>query len=270
VSAPATTAPGLPQNLLDVGLGSLGVTRRPVEVRSPRGPIRVPLTSGFFRIDRREYRASPRPVSLTRKMLNSVLWRLARAGLFETGRWADVAGDRGYGDWLGVPPSRYDVLNLPGVPGATVFGDFDDPVGFDGLGPYDGVLCLNSYTYSRRPEVAVANTFGLLRPGGIAVLDFPVSHYWYAGDDGDHWQTYNPFLVDTLVRAHCGDYVIVPVGNLVHAAADFYGRRGWLKPWSGLLHAAGLLLGRLDSSPQTALHYVVLALKAGASAGTLG
>lgn len=251
-----------PQGRLATCLKSLGVSINPAVVQAPSGSLRIPLTTGYNRIARHEYRASPRPVSLMRKMLNAMLWRLTRTGLFEQGHWVDVAGYRGYGDWLGIPPQRYDILNLPGVPGATVSGDFDNPTGFALPQQYDGVLCLNSFIHSRRPEVAVANTFSLLRQGAVAVLDFPVTHYWYYGDDGEHWQTFNPFLVDTLVRPHCNGYVIIPVGNLFHAFVDYYSRRNRLKGYSSLLHAAGLFFGRLDSSPYTALHYIVLAVKA--------
>ena len=217
----------------------IGVEPVPMELADRTlGVVRVPLTSGIYRVARHEYRGSPRPWSLMRKLLNGVLCRTARTGLFQEGRWVDVGGSRLYGDWLGIPHERYEVLNLPGVADATIAGDMDREGGMELGALFDGVLCLNTFIYARSPEIAIANTAALLKPGGTAVLDFPMSHYWYIGEDGSHWQTFNPFQITNLLHPHFPEFFIVPIGNMLQSCLNYYARRRRLRSASGLIHAA--------------------------------
>src|SRR6267142_5874842 len=156
------------------------------------GEVVVPLTSSFVRARPSDYKDSPNRVSLNRKLLNASLFRLTRTGIFSRGRWLDIGGSRAYGDWLKVPPARYDIFNLPESPDTTVAGDFNNGESIDYSKQYDGLISLNCLYMAMKPEAAVDNIMRLLKPQGLAVLDFTSNAYWYVSEDGDHWMTFNP------------------------------------------------------------------------------
>jgi hypothetical protein len=222
------------------------------------GEVDIPLTTNFVDIRASSYRGSPRPVSLNRKLQNSFLARLSSAGVFATGRWLDAGGTRAYGDWLGFEKDRYDILNLPGVPDATIEGSWDDAASFTVTRKYDGLLTLNGLFLSRDYRIALANLFATLRSGAMVVLDFNSIPYWYTSSDGDHSVTFNPLVIAAEMQKYLKAYVIVPIGNLVCGAADYYARRLKSRPMSNLVHSVAATIARLDRSPRTALDYIAV------------
>lgn len=67
---------------------------------------------------------------------------------------------------------------------------------------YDGLISLNCLYMAMKSEVAVDNIMRLLKPGGLAILDFTSHAYWYVSEDSDHWMTINPLQVTNLVRPY--------------------------------------------------------------------
>lgn len=238
---------------------SLGVkmSRRTISTQD-MGEMDVPLTTGLVHAKPSEYSDSPRAVSIGRRLQNAFLFRLAATGIFSEGVWLDVGGTRSYGDWLKIPPGRYEVFNLAGVPGTTVVGDFNDADSMDFSRQYDGLISLNSLYMARRPETAVANIMRLLRPGGLAVLDLSVHAYWYVSDDGDHWATFTPLQAADLLSPYMENFLLVPVGNLFEACLDYYARRSKFRQFQQLIRAIGLFVGRRDRDPRTAMHYMAI------------
>src|SRR6185436_16912761 len=105
----------IPDDLLQ----KLGIRLNAFRSGSADSSMSIPLTTAFTSAKKSEYLASPRAVSVSRKLLNSLLFRLKQTGLFNEGNWIDIGGSRVYGDWLGVAKERYDVFNLPQVSDAT-------------------------------------------------------------------------------------------------------------------------------------------------------
>lgn len=227
------------------------------------GEVSVPLTSSFVRARPADYQYSPNLVSLKRKLLNAFLFRLSQTEMFSRGDWLDIGGSRAYGNWLRVPPARYDIFNLPEVPDTTVSGDFNNAASIDYSKQYDGLISLNCLYMARKSEVAIANIMRLLKPRGLAVLDFTAHAYWYVSEDGDHWMTFNPLQVTHLVRPYMENFLIVPIGNLFEACADYYARRIRIQSafMGQLVRAAGHVIGRMDRQPHTAMHYIVVGQK---------
>ncbi len=225
--------------------------------------ISIPLTTAFVSCSRAEYSGSPRAFTISRQLENAFLNRLKRAGAFSSGEWLDIGGTRHYGEWLKISPPRYHVFNLPNTPETTVEGDFDDADTMDFSKLYDGLISLNCLYMSRNPQKALTNIFRLLKPGGLALLEFSSHHYWYLSEDGEHWSTFNPWTVTNLIQPFMTDFLIVPVGNLFQACVDYYARKKQARILSIdlLLRNAGHFMGRYDLEPRTAMHYFLIGKK---------
>src|SRR6185295_2848711 len=98
---------------VDSLLESLQVKNLQIEIISPAvGARAIPVTTAFVSAKAHEFKNSPRAVSVGRKLENAFLYRLKQMGLFSEGDWIDIGGSREYGEWLQVPPARYDIFNL--------------------------------------------------------------------------------------------------------------------------------------------------------------
>ncbi len=240
-------------------LKSLGLSYCPLDIRDIAGrQFCVPLTKPYNYASTKEYSGSPRRYSINRQLQNAFLGKLKAAGLFESGQWLDVGGDPAYGDWLQVPRERYRILNLQKQDEATIAADIQNSGTIDFSNAFDGSISLNCLYMLERPEMSLKNMMRLLKPGGFAVLDFTAHHYWYVSNDGDHWNSFNPFRITRLVAPYLDDFVIVPLGNLFQAACEHYARRRIFRPLASLIRGMGMQLGRLDKDPRTAMSYMVL------------
>lgn len=227
------------------------------------GNVVIPLTTGFTHISRSEYRTSPRPKSVPRRLLNTFLSRVKKTGIFSTGRWIDVGGTAEYFNWLGVPSSRRDILNLPGVPTITIEGNFNQPETFRNLGTYDGLLCINCLLMAKDPKEAMETIMGILEPGCPFVVGFNFPHFWYYGPDGEHCMSYNPFNIYDLMQPFSKDYRIFPMGNLIHGFLEYYADRPAAKKLrlSPLLRNLAMIAGKWDREGTTAMKYVAIGVK---------
>jgi len=126
-------------------------------------------------------------------------------------------------------------------------------------GHYDLVTCTNDFLLCENPEKAISNIYSFLKPGGLAILDFIGTTYWYRAFDGTHWQSFTPNKIELLTNAF-NDHLIIPVGNFAQAFINYYAKR--LNPrLSKLAVRLGGLVGRLDKSPAGAIHYFCIAKK---------
>jgi hypothetical protein len=245
-------------------LESTGTAMKPRLINSGAlGTITIPMTNGFTTARASEYKGSPRPKSIPRRLLNTFLNRIRQSGLFKSGRWIDVGGTSEYLDWLGVPADRRDILNLPGVPTITIEGDFNRPETMKDIGGFQGLLCLNCLLMADDPKAATGSLFKLLEPGMPFIIGFNYPHFWYVAPDGEHKFSYNPLNVHQLVSLHSDDFVIFPLGNLFQGFLEYYAdrpgiRRLFLSP---LLRRLAMTVGRLDREGTTSMLYMAVGVK---------
>ena len=77
-------------------LSAAEITLNPIDTRENR---KIPVTSSFVLSSPKFYKNSPKANSISRKLLNTFLFKLKETGLFLNRRWLDVGGRRDYGHW---------------------------------------------------------------------------------------------------------------------------------------------------------------------------
>ena len=219
------------------------------------------FTENIVAFPKKKWKASPKPIRIQRKLLNSILYDLSQMITGDSTLLDVASSGKRYGRFLGLEDKNIYPLDIAMSAETAYVDDIEGPCQEVPRNYFDTALCLNYLLLAKSPYKVIENISSFLKQNGIAIFDFASLNYWYLAHDGRQWYSYTPSFIADVMGNNFSEFIVVPVGNFFQAAMNYYEKKYRSRFTTYLLKVFSALVGSFERYPSSAITYLIVAIK---------